>query len=105
MSIPTTYQAPVGRPVRMPFRVLAAFVGVLAVVAVLGTPFLIWRGVRVLAVGDVIMLPMTAWFMRLMLHAAVRGKSPADAPWWPLASPGVWNYYIVLLLIYWVLKP
>jgi hypothetical protein len=89
----------------MPFRVLAAVVGITAAVAVVGTPFLIWRGAGVLTVGNVVILPLMAWFIRLTFHAAVHGKTPADGEYWPLASRGVWNCYTFLMLAYWILKP
>ena len=99
-------QVPVrGRPVRLPFRVLAAVVGIAGVVAVGGTPFLILRGAQVLTVGDTLMLPLGAWFMRLMFDAAVHAKSPAGGECWPFASPRVWNCYLFILLTYWILKP
>jgi hypothetical protein len=60
----------------MPFRVLAAFVGITGAIAVVGTPFLIWRGARAITVGDIVMLPLMAWFLRLLFHAAVHGKTP-----------------------------
>ena len=104
MSTPIPY-TPVRRPVRMPFRVLAALVCITAAVAVIGTPFLIWRGARVLTVDDVMVLPLMAWFIRLTFHAAVHGKTPADGEHWPLASRGVWNCYTFLMLAYWILKP
>jgi hypothetical protein len=101
-SIPHT---PVRRPVRMPFRVLAALVGMLGVVAVVGTPFLIWRGAHVITAGDILMLPLMAWGIRLMFHAVAHGNSPGSANCWPFASLGVWNCYIYLLLAYWMFKP
>jgi hypothetical protein len=104
MSTPMPRTA-VRQPVRMPFRVLAAFVGVAGAIAVVGTPFLIWRGTRVLTVGDVVMLPLMAGFIRIAFHAAVHGKTPADGGCWPLASRGVWNCYMFLMLAYWILKP
>jgi hypothetical protein len=104
MSTPIP-RAPARRPVRIPFRVLAGFVGIAGGVTVVGTPYLIWRGARVLTVGDIVMLPFMAWFIRLMFHAAVHGKSPGDGECWPLASRGVWNCYMLLLLAYWLLTP
>jgi hypothetical protein len=101
-SIP---QIPVRRPVRMPFRVLAAVVGIAGAVALVGTPFLIWRGAHVLTVGDIVMLPLMAWGVRLMFHAVVHGNSPGGADCWPFASRGVWNCYVFLLMAYWILKP
>jgi hypothetical protein len=65
---------------------------------------MIWRGARVLTVGDVVLLPALAWFIRLAFHAAVHGKTPAEGgECWPLASRGVWNCYTFLMLAYWVL--
>ena len=104
MSTPIPH-TPVRQPVRMPLRVLAAFVGIAAAVAVVGTPFLIWRGARVLTVGDVVMLPLMASGIRLAFYAAVHGKAPADGECWPLASRRVWNCYMFLMLAYWILKP
>jgi hypothetical protein len=104
MSTPILH-ARVRRPVRIPFRLLAGFVGIAGAVAVVGTPFLIWWGARVLTVGDIVMLPLMAWFIRLMFHAALHGKSPGDGECWPLASRGVWNCYLLLLLAYWMLTP
>jgi hypothetical protein len=104
MSMPTLH-TPVRPSVRMPFRVVAALACVAGGVAVVGTPFLIWRGTRVLTVGDVAMLPLMTWFIRLTFHAAVQGKSPADGDCWPLASRRVWNCYLLLLLTYWALIP
>jgi hypothetical protein len=97
--------APARRPVRMPFRVLAAFVVIAGAVSVAGTPFLIWRSAHVLTVSGIVMLPLMAWFMRLAFHAAVHGKAPADGECWPFASRGVWNCYVFLMLAYWILKP
>jgi len=98
-------RTPIRRTVRMPFRVLAAFVCIAGAVSVAGTPFLIWRGARVLTVGDTVMLPLMAWFIRLAFHAAIHGKAPADGECWPFASRGVWNCYVFLMLAYWILKP
>jgi uncharacterized membrane protein len=97
--------APIRRPVRAPFRVLAAFIGVILAISAIGTAFFMWRGVNVITVGNIVMLPLTAWFARLMFHAAVYGKTPATGEYWPLASRGVWNCYALLLLAYWVLTP
>jgi hypothetical protein len=91
-------------PVRMPFRVLAGFIGIASVVAAVATLFLAWRGARNVPLGDVLMLPLTAWFLRLMFHAAVRGTTPEDGEYWPLASRGVWNCYVLLLLSYSIFK-
>jgi hypothetical protein len=96
---------PLRRPVRIPFRVLAALAGIAGAIAVVGTLFLIWRGAHVLTVGDVVVLPLVAWFIRLMFHAAVHGKSPGGVESWPFASRGVWNCYVFLLMAYWILKP
>jgi uncharacterized membrane protein len=96
--------APIRRPVRAPFRLLAAFIGVILTITAIGTPFLIWRGVNVITIDNIVMLPLTAWFARLMFHAAVYGNTPASGEYWPLASRGVWNCYALLLLAYWVLK-
>jgi hypothetical protein len=100
-SIPHTS---VRRPVRMPFRVLAAVVGITGAVAVGGTPLLMWRGALGPTVGDIVMLPLMAWFIRLMYHAAVHGKTPQGGECWPFASRGVWHCYMFLVLAYWVLK-
>jgi len=96
-------QTPFRRSVRLPFRVLAGFVGIAGAVAVVGTPFLIWRDPRVPTLGNVMILPLIAWLIRLMFHSAVYGKTPADGEYWPLASRGVWNCYVFLLLAYWIL--
>lgn len=103
MSTATPY-IPALRPVRMPFRVLAALVCIAAAVAVTGTLFMMWRGAWVLTVGDVVMLPALTWFIRLAFHAAVYGKTPAGGVYWPFASRGVFTCY-TLLLGYWILKP
>jgi hypothetical protein len=104
MSTPIS-RSPARRAVRTPFRVLAAFVAIAGAVSVAGNPFLIWRGAHVLTVGDIVMLPLMAWFIRLAFHAAVHAKAPADGECWPFASRAVWNCYIFLLLAYWTLKP
>lgn len=89
----------------MPFRVLAAFVGITGAVALIGTVFLLCRDTRSMPVGDIMMLPLMAWFLRLMFHAAIHGNTPKGSECWPLASSGVWNCYMLLLLAYWILKP
>jgi hypothetical protein len=103
MSTPIPH-VPVRQPVRIPFRVLAAVVGILGMIVVFGTPFLIWRGARVLTVGDVVMLPSMAWFIRWMFYAAVYGTIPADSHYWPFASRNVWTWYIFLTAAYWILS-
>ncbi len=98
-SIP---QVPVRPAVRALYRALAGFIGIAGVVAILGTALLAWRGARAPAAGDIMMLPLLAWFMRLMFHAALYGEAPADGEYWPLASRGVWEGYIFLLIAYWI---
>jgi hypothetical protein len=51
------------------------------------------------------MLPLTAWFMRLMYHVVFRGTTPDDGEFWPLASRKVWNFYLLLLLAYGIFTP
>jgi fatty acid desaturase len=106
MEHTATPYTPVLRSVRMPFRVLAALVCIMAAVAVAGTLFLMWRGTWVLTVGGVVMLPAMAWFIRLAFHAAVHGKTPTvNSEYWPFASRGVWTCYTFLILAYWIFKP
>jgi hypothetical protein len=98
-SIP---QVPVRPAVRALYRALAGLIGIAGVAAILGTALLAWRGARVPTMGDIMMLPLLAWFMRLMFHAALYGEAPADGEYWPLASRGVWEGYIFLLIAYWI---
>jgi hypothetical protein len=66
---------------------------------------MMWRGAQVLTVGDVVMLPVMAWFIRLAFHAAVHGNTPEGGEYWPFASRGMWNCYMFLIATYWILKP
>jgi hypothetical protein len=88
----------------MPFRVLAGIILMLEVVAVGGIAFFAWRGAPGpgLTFGDALGLPLLAWFARFAYHAAVHGTSPPGAQWWPFASFGVWNFYSLLLMAYWL---
>lgn len=95
----------VRRPVRMPFRVLAALICVTVAVTAGAMLFMAWRDVYIVKVGDILMLPLEAWVVRMLYHAAARGTTPEDGPYWPLASRRVWNCYVVLLLAYSILKP
>jgi hypothetical protein len=88
----------------MPFRVLAAVVGITGGIAIGGTSLMMWRGALAPTVGNIVMLPLTAWFIRLMYHAAVYGQTPQGGECWPFASSGVWNCYVFLVLAYWVFK-
>src|ERR1700733_116072 len=100
ISIPRTPTPP---SVRTPFRVLAGIIGIMGVTAVVGTSFMIWRGTRVLTIGDVLMLPGMTWFIRLAFHAAVKSRVPSNENW-PFASQGVWNFYVLLILAHWILS-
>jgi hypothetical protein len=99
MSNPLTHTA-ARLPVRTPFRVLAGIIALLGALAVIGTSFVIWRGARVVTVGDILMLPLMVGFIRLTYHAAAHGRSPAGGYSWPFASPGVASCYMLLLLAY-----
>jgi hypothetical protein len=99
MSTPKTHTA-AREPVRTPFRVLAGIIAITGAVAVIGISFLIWRGARVVRVGDVLMLPLMLGFVRLTYHAAAHGRSPKGSNSWPFASPGVAACYLLLLLAY-----
>jgi hypothetical protein len=88
----------------MPFRVLAAVVGIAAAIALVRTLFLMWRGARSLTVGDAVMLPGGAWLLRLAFYAAVDGKPAADIEWWPCASRTVMKYYALLVAAYWAFR-
>ncbi len=102
-AIPHT---PIRPAVRVPFRVMAAFILIMSSVVVVGTAFFIGRGARALTAGDILMLPLFAWFGRLALHAARYGKtSQSGQEWWPFASSSVWNCYTTLLIAYWWFKP
>jgi hypothetical protein len=97
-------QPAVQPPIDMPFRLLAGVLGIAGVVAVVGTPILIWRGARILTVGNVVMLPLMIWFIRWTLNAALFGRTSRDGEWWPFASLGVWRCYLVLMVAYWLFK-
>jgi hypothetical protein len=108
MSASIPYHAvrqPIRRPVRLLFRILAGLICVAFVFAAFGTVFMAWRGVHGVSVGDALMLPLTAWFMRLMYHVVFRGTTPDDGEFWPLASRKVWNFYLLLLLAYGIFTP
>jgi hypothetical protein len=99
MSIPIS-QTPVRPSVRVPFRVLAALLCIAAVIAIVGTLFMMWRGARLLTVGDVVALPGMVWLLRLAFHAAMNGKTPRGSDWWPFASHGVFNCYMFIMFAY-----
>ncbi len=101
ISIPQTAIRP---SVRMPFRILAALIGIIGTIALLGASFLVWRGDRVPTIGDIVMLPGMAWFMRLAFYAAANGKAPTNENW-PFASRGGWNFYLFSMLAYQIFKP
>jgi hypothetical protein len=103
MSTSTPYPAD-RRPVRLPFRLLAGLIGIAFVFAAIGTLSMAWRGTQALTVMDILMLPLTAWFIRLMYHAVVSGTVPKGHVHWPLASRGVWDGYTALLLAYWIFR-
>ncbi len=90
------------RPVRAPFRVLAAVICVLGAVAVAGTAFIAYtRGIDTVPVKFIAWLPGAVWFIRLAFHAAAHGQSfPGADSGWPFASPRIWNYYWLFLLIF-----
>ena len=99
MSTPKTHTA-ARQPVRAPFRVLAGIIAIMGGVVVIGMSFLIWRGARVVTIGDVLILPLMLGFIRLTYHAAAHGRSPKGGDLWPFASPGVAAFYMLLLLAY-----
>ena len=81
-------EASVRRSVRMPFRVRAGDFCVTGTVAIVDTPFLIC-GARVLSIGDILMLSLFTWSIRLMSHAAAHGKKPGE--WSMLATQLPWR--------------
>ena len=74
--------------------------------AILSAPFLAWRGIHPMTLGDIIMFPGMVAFTALMFHAALHGGRHEFAKrveGRPLAR-NVWNFYVLVLLAYWIFK-
>ena len=86
------------RPVRWPFRVLAALVVLAGTVAVLAAAWMIWRdpwpeqGQEI-----VIFLPGIAWILNLSLSAEISGRSP-EGLHWPFATERVFGTCVIVAL-------
>ncbi len=92
------------RPVRMPFRVLAALLCLSFSVVAIGMAYLTWKnGVQSLRAQDVLMLPGGLSLGRLF-YAAARGAAlPQDH--WPFATAGVAQVYWLIFLCVSVATP
>ena len=91
--------------VRAPFRFLAAIVGLVSLVAILGMGYMAWHGDRALEVKDVVMLPGVLWLGRLMLLATLgRTGLPKDHSsrhdHWPFATGQVAGCYWLLVIVF-----
>ena len=86
-------------PIRLPFRVLAGVIAILSIVSLSVRVWMSLRGAHALTAGDIEMLPLAAWFTRLMVHAIVNGRAPQGDLYWPLASGTVWQCYWILLIV------
>ncbi len=92
------------RPVRMPFRVLAAFLCLIFSAFAIGMAYMTWKGgVQALRAQDVLLLPGGLWLGRLF-YAAARGAAlPQDH--WPFATAGVAQVYWLIFLCVSVATP
>lgn len=83
------------KSVRWPFRIFAALILLLAVVAPMGYGYIAWsEGRAMLAWQLLASLPAAAWFIRFNWHAAIHGRSPATEHW-PFASQRVLSCYML----------
>ena len=89
----------------MPFRFLAAIVGLAFLVAVFGTGYMAWHGDRALQVKDVVMLPGGLWLGRLMFLAVFGRTGPqkdhdSRHDHWPFATARVAGCYWLLVILF-----
>ena len=101
-AIPNSSVGP--RSVRLPFRVLAAFILVASLLA-FGVSIAAKLGIAarlgyspVQQLRDLIFLPGEAWLCRVCFYAAVHGRSPTASESWPFASSRVFGIYVCVLL-------
>jgi hypothetical protein len=85
--------------VRWPFRILAAFVLAVGVVATVGMAWSIGHHEMAAMRWQFLAgLPGFAWLLRQTWHAAVHGQS-AKPEYWPFASQRVFNGYVVVWMV------
>lgn len=94
------HETPPRRPVRWPFRLLAAAL-VLAGCAALAGDVLAWWSHAAAAVRwqAVVALPAVVALIRVAWTCAVHGRPPSSDSW-PFASRGVFLAYLVLLFAF-----
>lgn len=81
--------------VRWPFRILAAFLVLVCITALIGTGITVWsQGLTSVKWQLLVALPGMAWLGRLA-YAAIRGRLAARG-YWPFASQSVFNWYSLL---------
>jgi hypothetical protein len=85
------------RSVRLPFRVLAAFILVASLLAFGASIAVKFGHSPVEQLRNLIFLPGLAWFCRLCFYAAAYGRSPAVSESWPFASSRVLGIYFCVL--------
>ncbi len=93
------------RPVRWPFRFLAAGVVLAGGVAILGCAWAAFAGQAAPRHGTsaemIASLPGAAWLLNMAWSAAVRGRAPGNDHW-PFASDRVLSAYLIIMyFVYW----
>src|SRR5258708_31788615 len=86
------------RSVRLPFRVLAAFILVACLLAFGALIALKLEDSPVQQLRNLISLPVGAWLCRVCFYAAVYGRSPTVSESWPFPSSRVLGIYLSGLL-------
>lgn len=90
-----------GRPVRWPFRFLAALIFAVGLVGAVGGIWMFWHGTVPDREAQIFVgLPGFAWLMNLARRAAFDGRAPTDSHW-PFASDRVFMAYAAILFFVW----
>jgi hypothetical protein len=92
-------------PIRWPFRLCAILILLCASVGIGGEIWRIWQGVGIgITATHLAFLPGIAWFMNILLPAAIYGRVTTRAEW-PFASDRVMSTYFILAFLLFLQLP